>query len=293
MISPRDNHTHMALDYTVTYSAENHYENLVKDAIWQFLIIPEDNENQRVTDVQFNNSLDAPVSYSENSKGFRTIRVTPVKPFNDISFTANFRLVKDEMNPFDFVPPEDPGKDYLTLDSLEFRVDHDSYLRPTSYTTVPGSAELTFQWDHEKDIFTNIQALNSWVYEYLKFTPGITTVETTLQDVLEHRKGVCQDFTHLFLALVRKHKIPARYVSGYLHQGSGYLGDSQMHAWAEVFIPRVGWIGFDPTNNLLVGSDHIKVAHGRDYSECSPLIGVLYTLGENQTSHAVGVACQQ
>ncbi|NNF19883.1 MAG: transglutaminase family protein, partial [Flavobacteriaceae bacterium] len=124
----------MPLEYSITYSAENHYENLVKNAIWQFLIIPENSDNQSVKDIQFNNSLDSPVSYSENSKGFRTIRVTPAQPFKDITFTASFKLVKEQVNPFDFIPPQDPEKDYSTLESLEFRVNHDSYLRPTSYT---------------------------------------------------------------------------------------------------------------------------------------------------------------
>jgi transglutaminase-like putative cysteine protease len=66
-----------------------------------------------------------------------------------------------------------------------------------------------------------------------------------------------------------------------------------MHAWAEAYVPQIGWLGFDPTNNLIANANHIKVAHGRDYSDCSPLKGVLFTTGKNKTSHSVHVSSQQ
>jgi transglutaminase-like putative cysteine protease len=78
-------------------------------------------------------------------------------------------------------------------------------------------------------------------------------------------------------------------VSGYLNQGGNLVGSAVMHAWAECFIPGFGWFGFDPTNNLLAGVDHIKAAHGVDYSDCSPLKGILKTNGENQTTYKVNV----
>ena len=102
--------------------------------------------------------------------------------------------------------------------------------------------------------------------------------------------GVCQDFTHLFLAIARKHKIPARYTSGYLHQGNGFKGDSQMHAWVECYIPEKGWLGFDPTNDLIALENHVKVAHGKDYQDCAPIKGILHTASAaNQTEYSVEV----
>ena len=132
--------------------------------------------------------------------------------------------------------------------------------------------------------------LNHWIFDHLHFKQGATDVHTTLNWIIENRQGVCQDFTHLFCALARHNQIPARYVSGYLHQGHGYFGDSQMHAWAEAYIPRMGWVGFDPTNDLLASTDHIKVAHGKDYADCPPLKGVVYTYDHNKTVHSVQVS---
>jgi transglutaminase-like putative cysteine protease len=93
--------------------------------------------------------------------------------------------------------------------------------------------------------------------------------------------------------MARQNGIPTRYVSGYLNQEHGLLGDSQMHAWAEAYIPFVGWKGFDPTNNILANTNHIKVCHGKDYNDCSPLRGVIYSNGQNVTSHTVLVQSQQ
>ncbi|NNC34827.1 MAG: transglutaminase family protein, partial [Croceitalea sp.] len=164
------------------------------------------------------------------------------------------------------------------------------YLYKTHFTTLPLKHRELFVFDKNASIFENLNALNHWTFLHLYFKTGVTDVKTTLDEIIEKRHGVCQDFSHLFCALARENGVPARYVSGYLHQGNGYFGDSQMHAWAEAYIPNIGWIGFDPTNDLLAGTNHIKVAHGRDYSECSPLKGVVYSSGSNETSHTVNVS---
>src|SRR5690606_35595902 len=101
------------------------------------------------------------------------------------------------------------------------------------------------------------------------------------------------DYTHIFIGMCRYNGIPACYVSGYLNQGMDFVGSTLMHAWVEAFIPGVGWVGFDPTNNLLVNEHYIKVSHGADYADCSPIKGVLKTNGENKTSYQVKVFSQQ
>ena len=139
----------------------------------------------------------------------------------------------------------------------------------------------------------NLIALNKWVYIHIYFKTDVTHIGTLLDDIIENRHGVCQDFSHLFIAIARQNGIPTRYVSGYLHQGDGFFGDSQMHAWVESFVPNVGWIGFDPTNNLLANHNHIKVSHGKDYNDCPPIKGIVYTSGKNETKYSVEVSYQQ
>jgi len=284
----------MPLEYSVTYCAENHYDRVVKNAIWQFLIIPEDNDNQELISIVFENSLNIPTQYSINGFGFKTLRLHPRIAFTDVRFKAVFKLHKQNINPFDFIPGEEPSVSYGRLTSLEFMTTFQPFLCPTNFTRLPQAADSSlFGFDRNASIFDNLLALNHWVYLHLYFQPGVTHVETILEEILKSRKGVCQDFTHLFCAVARKNRIPVRYVSGYLHQGNGYFGDSQMHAWAEAYIPEAGWIGFDPTNDILAGDNHIKVAHGRDYQDCSPLKGIIFSPGNNRTTHSVEVMARQ
>lgn len=133
--------------------------------------------------------------------------------------------------------------------------------------------------------------LNKRIFTDFKYDPVATTVATPLEEVLEKRAGVCQDFAHLAIASLRSLGLPARYVSGYLRTrppaGKPRLvGADASHAWFSVFCPDVGWVDFDPTNNILPGEEHITVAFGRDYSDVSPVSGVITGGG----SHVVKVS---
>ena len=282
----------MSLEYSISYKTENTYEESVREAYWQFLIIPEENDSQQFIGIDFNNSLNAKTEFSINGYGFKTIRIHPTCEFKHISFEANFKLIKKEINPFDFDLEKDISKSFQKLQELGFKVDHDTYLKTTDYTRIPKEYRNLFSFNATKSIFENLQSLNSSVHRYIKFNTEATDVYTKLNELVNIRQGVCQDFTHLFCAFARLNGIPARYVSGYLHQDNGYFGDAQMHAWAEAYVPFVGWIGFDVTNDILAGTSHIKIADGKDYNDCSPLKGVVYSTGNNETVHSVVVSSQ-
>lgn len=283
----------MSLEYSVTYRAINHYENPVENASWQFLILPENNDTQELVNVEMENSLGIKSNFSQNGYGFQTLRVNAARNFQKIDFRATFIIKKLPSNPFEKIPVFDVQGNYELIHSLDFKVDFEPFLRKTKFTTLPEGSDDLFVFDPTLSIFENLQKLNRWVYNFIHFTTGVTHVHTVLQEIIDDPNGVCQDFTHLFCALARANHIPSRYVSGYLHQGHGYFGDSQMHAWAEAYVPQVGWMGFDPTNLLLVNEDHIKVAHGKDYHDCSPLKGIVYSRGSNDTEHSVEVLAQQ
>jgi transglutaminase-like putative cysteine protease len=126
-----------------------------------------------------------------------------------------------------------------------------------------------------KSIFEQAIALMDWVHREFSYESGITNVETHSEDVFRLKKGVCQDFTHVMLALCRSIGIPARYASGYLYNGplGTLVGAQASHAWPEIYLAEAGWIGFDPTNNNLADERYIKVAVGRDYEDISPIKG--------------------
>ena len=132
------------------------------------------------------------------------------------------------------------------------------------------------------------------IHNDFKFDSKATTVSTPLEEVLSNRRGVCQDFAHLGIAFLRSIGLPARYVSGYLRTlpPSGQprlVGADASHAWFAVFCPGIGWVDFDPTNNLQPMEEHITVAYGRDFGDVSPVAGILTGGGEHTVRVAVDV----
>ena len=121
------------------------------------------------------------------------------------------------------------------------------------------------------------------------YDPAATTVSTPLDEVMQNRRGVCQDFAHLQIGCLRSLGVPARYVSGYIcggeHNGLPSLTGAQAsHAWLSVLCPNFGWVDFDPTNNMIPSDLHITVAWGRDYDDVSPVRGVVLGGGEHTIS---------
>jgi transglutaminase-like putative cysteine protease len=137
--------------------------------------------------------------------------------------------------------------------------------------------------------------LNGRIHRDFKFDPKATTVSTPLEQAFKQRRGVCQDFAHLAIACLRSLGLPARYVSGYLRtrpkEGTPRLvGADCSHAWLSVFCPGYGWVDFDPTNDLIPDYEHISVATGRDYSDVSPVAGIIVGGGRHTVSVSVEVS---
>jgi transglutaminase-like putative cysteine protease len=119
-----------------------------------------------------------------------------------------------------------------------------------------------------------IRKCSAYIFTYFNYIKGITSVETTVAEILEHRSGVCQDFAHVMLEILRSLHIPSRYVSGYICPNkNGMRGEGATHAWVEAWIPGTGWAGIDPTNNIWVTNHHVKLAVGRNFNDCSPIKG--------------------
>lgn len=136
------------------------------------------------------------------------------------------------------------------------------------------------------------------IHRDFRFRPGSTSLSTTLETVFQNRSGVCQDFSHLMIGCLRAMGLAARYVSGYLETlpppgKKKLVGSDASHAWVSLFVPGGGWIDFDPTNNLMPGPRHITVAWGRDFSDISPLRGVLYGGGEQTLKVEVDVLLEE
>jgi transglutaminase-like putative cysteine protease len=279
-------------EFDIEYFIENKYEQPVRKANFQLLVIPNTNVQQKVLDLKFYCSENQDAHLSKNIFGFETITYFIAKPFSEFWFKLTAKIQKPEINPF-YVSPLTPGDEFEIIYSLDFQIDNHLFLSSTLLTQMPAAVSCSFPvYSYEIQLFDYLLELNNYLHNLLEYSPESTDVNTPIDEVLRIRKGVCQDFAHVFISVCRQNKIPARYVSGYLNQGAGFTGASQLHAWVEVLIPELGWIGFDSTNNLLADHHYLKIAHGTDYRDCSPIIGVLETTGMQKSTHSVTVTNQ-
>ncbi|OUD14602.1 transglutaminase family protein [Thioflexithrix psekupsensis] len=145
-----------------------------------------------------------------------------------------------------------------------------------------------------RPILDAVRDLMKRIFTEFSYDPHFTTIVTPLSEVLAHKRGVCQDFAHLMIACIRSQGLAARYVSGYLETlpppGQEKLqGSDASHAWIAVFVPEQGWVDFDPTNYQIPTYQHITTAWGRDYSDVTPLKGVIFGGGTHTLMVSVDV----
>ncbi|HVA48417.1 MAG TPA: transglutaminase family protein [Pirellulales bacterium] len=162
------------------------------------------------------------------------------------------------------VYPADPSTDLEVLDFLRF----DGPVRRSPLLATHLDAVRPAPGMRLADLAIRIAR---HIRDHFEYAPDVTLVTSPIDHVLEEGKGVCQDFTHLMLALLRSFEVPARYVSGYIHRLNK---ESQSHAWCEVWLPDLGWVGIDPTNDRLTDEHFVKVAVGRDFTDVPPNKGV-------------------
>ncbi len=175
-------------------------------------------------------------------------------------------------------------------------IDARQYIPETVMTTIDDQITLYAlqSFTPQRPIFEATQNLMHRIYTDFKFDPDFSTISTPVTEIMRLKRGVCQDFAHLAIACLRSIGLPARYVSGYIEtipaKGKKKLvGVDASHAWFSIFVPNLGWIDFDPTNNQIPGDQHITIGWGRDYADISPLKGVILSSGSHKLCVSVDV----
>lgn len=201
-----------------------------------------------------------------------------------------------EVHPAPDLPDALPASAWEELDALLEAEDIQEMMLPSRFARpTPALEALAEELEVARrgDPLSVLRSLNGAVYRSFTYSPRSTHVNSPIDDALRSRAGVCQDFAHIFIALVRRLGIPCRYVSGYLFHrkdsanGHDRSAEDGSHAWVEAYLPGLGWVGFDPTNDVLAGERHIRVALGRDYADVPPTRGVYK--GEATSTLRVGV----
>jgi transglutaminase-like putative cysteine protease len=144
--------------------------------------------------------------------------------------------------------------------------------------------------DRSLSPFATAQILSKYVYDNFEYRKGVTTVETGAGEIWKLKAGVCQDFAHILLVMLRLVGIPGRYVSGYIcPKGQELRGEGATHAWVEVCVPFYGWIGLDPTNNCIASDRHVRLAIGRQFTDCTPVKGTYKGSSEHTLEVSVSI----
>lgn len=278
--------------YTVKHLTQFRYSSPVSESLMEARMIPRTEGNQRCLSFDLLTSPRAQVlEYTEHTGNI-------VHNFNiprrHLSLIVQAQSVI-EMEPLPAFAVKLPADSWAELDRDIAEGDFWDLLVPSRFTEPTDLLqELARELKAERrdDPLTLVTELNERLYTTLEYSPLITKADSPIDEALSKRKGVCQDFAHILIALLRLANVPARYVSGYLYRSAASQHrqtEGATHAWVEAYLPRLGWWGFDPSNKMLASEEHIRVAMGRDYADVPPTKGVFKGEAESQVSVKVEV----
>lgn len=259
--------------FKIRHTTKYEYENPVRDSANQIMLYPVKDAYQEVIQQTISITGDPVVDLYFDPFGNQVGTFTQAKPHKELIIDS--RIIVETFPhrlPDDSTPAE---LQWLELSTLKQQVEFVDFLRIERFS---GMAEMENIVEAERckncTPYATAKDFCEYIYRNFEYKKGITTVETTLDEVWSLRSGVCQDFAHILLVMLRIVGIPARYVSGYIcPKKNGMRGEGATHAWVEAYIPFYGWMGLDPTNNTLVEEAHVKLAVGKSFSDCSPVKG--------------------
>jgi transglutaminase-like putative cysteine protease len=254
------------------------------------MLYPIANDHQEVVQHVITISGNPTVNVHEDYYGNKVGTFTYAHPHREMVIHSHVTVETHERKfPEDDVPSDLQWAELKTLrQDLEY-IDFCTVERFSAITEVEKIAEEERR--KSRTPLESAKHLNKYVFDNFAYQKGITTVETTLEEIWKLKSGVCQDFAHILLVMLRLINIPARYVSGYICPNkNGMRGEGATHAWVEAYLPYFGWMGLDPTNNCLVNERHVKLAVGKNFSDCSPVKGTYRGTSNHTLEVAVTVA---
>ncbi len=282
------------MQYRVRHNTRFRYSSPVSESVMKLRMCPPDQGTQRC--LEFKMTLDPAVPLNT----YQDHLDNRIHLFDIPTYHRQLDILIESLVAIDAMPPLPESLDmggWAAVDEATRTEDFWEFLLPTPLTQpTPQLRTLAEEIgaDRSQDPLSVLRRINSGIYHGFQYVPDSTQVDSPIDHALAQRQGVCQDFTHIMLALVRSLGIPCRYVSGYLFHRTG--GESQdrsavdaMHAWVEAYLPPLGWVGFDPTNDMSARERHIRVAVGRDYVDVAPTRGVFKGKAESELSVAVQV----
>lgn len=250
------------------------YEGPVRDSANQIILFPVKDACQEVLRQELNITGEPPVDTYMDYYGNEIGSFSHAEPHTVLVIDSQVEVVTKPRPPIDDSAPADTQ--WALLEQIRWQVPYIDFLKQERFESLAEVVESVGSVNARGG--TPLQAameLRNYVYENFKYIKGVTSVESTIDEVWRLRAGVCQDFAHMLMVFLRQIQIPARYVSGYICPNkNGMRGEGATHAWIEAYIPFNGWVGLDPTNNCIADDLHVRLAMGRSFSDVSPVKGM-------------------
>jgi len=279
--------------YSVRHTTTFRYEPAVRESVMEVRLQPRSDGEQRCL------SFTLDVEPAANIMQYRDFMGNTVHHFDIAGKHTQVKVTAQSAVEVQSVPAPRAANsgDWADLDALVAGNDYWEMLLPSHFAqSSPPLEELAHELGCERrgNPLGLLTELNEAIYKLFAYVPNSTKVDSPIEEALRTRQGVCQDFAHVMITLVRRLNIPSRYVSGYMFHRDDDERDRSLegasHAWIEALVPGLGWMAFDPTNNLVGGDRHIRVAIGRDYADVPPTRGVYKGEAQSELSVAVTVS---
>lgn len=265
------------IQYVIRHTSRFAYSAPISESMMELRMQPRGDERQRCLRFELTTQPRARVFAYQDSLGNVVHHFDIPGRHSRLWITADAIV---DVSPAPLIPDSLPDATWDSLDALAASGEHWLSLQPSYFAReTPLLLELAAELECHRnaDPLTLMRRLTSQLFHTFTYAQSETQVDSPIDDALRARGGVCQDLAHIMIALVRRIGIPCRYVSGYLSTSSECQDRSTegaTHAWAEAYLPELGWVGFDPTNDLLALDRHIRAAVGRDYADVPPTRGV-------------------
>jgi len=279
--------------YSIRHVTRFRYSAPVRESVMELRMQPRSEGPQALRSFQINTNPRAQLYAYTDHFGNAVYHFNVLRSHEELRVEAQATVELYRRPP---LPEAVDGLEWERYNAYNLSDDHFDLLEPSKFAGMP-PALVRFMAgkgleNPKGDPLTALKALNSAIYHAFDYESGVTQVHSPIDHALEEGRGVCQDFAHIMIAAARRWGIPARYVSGYLHhrpQTRDRSGADATHAWVEAYLPSLGWVGFDPTNNVLAGERHIRAAVGRDYADVPPTRGTFKGIAESELAIAVSV----
>jgi transglutaminase-like putative cysteine protease len=279
--------------YTVRHITRFTYESAITESVMEVRMQPRADARQRCLHFSLTTTPASRVMMYQDHDGNIVHHFNIPARHSRMAVTAEALVECEEPM---LLPGQLPANAWTEIDAVAGSGEAWDYLSPSTFAKP--TAQLGAFVDEAKisrgsDPLTTLRNIMSDIAARFEYSPRSTRVDSPIDDALKARRGVCQDFAHIFIAVARGLGIPTRYVSGYLFHDATLAddrsGEGATHAWVEALLPTLGWVGLDPTNNLVAGERHIRVAIGRDYADVPPTRGIYKGVTKVNSELAVAV----